>query len=986
MGKPELPLAAIAVLLIAGTVTPAAGQFRVDRAAQARRDADAGLAALRDGDPDGAVTLLRQAHAADPSNAPIANDLGYALGKRGERREAERLLRRAMELDPRWSHVYLNFADLLAEDPARWQRRDEIVAVLERGLEAVAADEAGQARVTLALVVFERSVGRLASARRRLAELLDREPGGPRPGSPGPVEVPPAVRKRAVDLATQIAGDERTRALQDWPVTSLGMADQATVKRAQQAVDGGEPERALALLAALVARLPGAVEARFVRAQALEALGRLDRAEQELAIILQLRPSHAAAWRRLGILLAVHGGTLDAERADEALRHALALEPSWQDVREQREKVAAKRPPAAAAPAAPATPPPSARARKLLDEAHQAWAAGGADELVERLAAQALAESPAYVDAAVTYHAFTGTVPETTVRALWADADALTRLAAQAQVYRPGTAVVARCLERAVALGSHDARWWRADLRAATGDRGGALTDLIEYVAGEPNPPHIDEARALRAMLMARPETADPAAEQALLALLADRPREAERLLGGPCRRELPPARLVELGRVHEYAGAAAPALDCYQLALETTGRGGAGDAAAGHAALVRLAAAAARAPVERLGALEGPLRQARRAQVPAAAWALARLEMQRKRPEMALVQIDAFLATAPPDDPARPLALSARASLSESDTALQRRRATRALVAVAALAAATLALLAWGTVRRLRGTSVSRALARRPALFPELSRAVAELRHDVLKHRASVLGMADLPRTRRQDVARALLEPRPASAVVAEIYERVAQTARGLGLTLRPLEREPAFGPVARDLQRAEAALRGESDAPLAELDRALREEHGPRLARLLTLGPRTALDAARVTGWIRAVEAEHGGPLGAGLILRDMDAQVAVDEAALFTVVANLLRNAAAAVAGTSGARLLVRIEREADVTGRQLVTVLVADSAAGTPTLAEIEQRDGQRGLGLVRDLTRRWGGHLVVRAEAAPLVKAIGACFPAAAAPA
>jgi hypothetical protein len=239
---------------------------------------------------------------------------------------------------------------------------------------------------------------------------------------------------------------------------------------------------------------------------------------------------------------------------------------------------------------------------------------------------------------------------------------------------------------------------------------------------------------------------------------------------------------------------------------------------------------------------------------------------------------------------------------------------------------------------------------------------------------------MAEREETRREDLARALLEPRPASTMVAEIYDRVAQAAIGLGLTLRPLDREPAFGPVARDLRRAEEALRGENELSLATLDRALREEDGPRLAQLLTLGPRTALDAARVSRWIRAVEAELGAPLGVGLALRDIDACVAVEEDALFTVVANLLRNAAAAVAGAPEPRLLIRIEREADVTGRQLVTVLVADSAPRVPTLAEIEERDGQRGLGLVRDLTRRWGGHLVVRREAPPLVKAIGACFP------
>jgi hypothetical protein len=46
----------------------------------------------------------------------------------------------------------------------------------------------------------------------------------------------------------------------------------------------------------------------------------------------------------------------------------------------------------------------------------------------------------------------------------------------------------------------------------------------------------------------------------------------------------------------------------------------------------------------------------------------------------------------------------------------------------------------------------------------------------------------------------------------------------------------------------------------------------------------------------------------------------------------------------------------------------------------SLEQIEQRNGQRGLGIVRDLVRRWGGHLIVRGESAPFVKAIGAAFP------
>jgi signal transduction histidine kinase len=489
-------------------------------------------------------------------------------------------------------------------------------------------------------------------------------------------------------------------------------------------------------------------------------------------------------------------------------------------------------------------------------------------------------------------------------------------------------------------------------------------------VAREPNPVHLDEARALRAALV--PSETSPQERQAFLALISDHAAEAERLLGGPCRAGLPATRLVELGRVQEFTGAVGPALGCYRMATEaaaTTPR-------TLRAAQGRLAAAAARAPLEVVATVEAPLRAAHKAQIPAAAWALARLERQRS-PDEARTHLESFLASASPDDPAVPVATAMLAALTENDRAATSRR----LGLSAAAGAALLALLALAAARRFRGISVHRALHRRPALFPELSRAVAEVRHDVIKHRASVLGLGD---DEREDMARVLLEPQPASELVAEIYARVSQAATGLGLTLRPLDREPTFGPIARALRRAEKILREGQRAPLQEIDRELREEHTPRLTQLLTLGPRTQLDAETLTRWIRAVEAEGPAPTEPGLLLRHMDLSVGVDETALYTIFANLLRNAEQAVSERPEPRILVRVERETDVTGRQLVTILVADSAPHAPMLtpADIEKRDGQRGLGLVRDLTRKWGGHLAIRNEAAPLVKAIGASFPAA----
>src|SRR6185295_9048140 len=167
-------------------------------------------------------------------------------------------------------------------------------------------------QLRLALADFERRVGRLAEARRALEPA--RAPG-----------VPAALRRRALDI---------------WPEPPLAPEAEAAVAGAAGLVTEGKPAAALEALAKVP---PAATAVRFVRARALEALGRYDEATSELSILLQVRPSHARAWRLLGTILAQHGGTLEAERADQALRRALALEPSWDDLRALRAVVAEKR-------------------------------------------------------------------------------------------------------------------------------------------------------------------------------------------------------------------------------------------------------------------------------------------------------------------------------------------------------------------------------------------------------------------------------------------------------------------------------------------------------------------------------------------------------------------------------------------------------------------------------------------------------------------
>jgi len=110
-------------------------------------------------------------------------------------------------------------------------------------------------------------------------------------------------------------------------------------------------------------------------------------------------------------------------------------------------------------------------------------------------------------------------------------------------------------------------------------------------------------------------------------------------------------------------------------------------------------------------------------------------------------------------------------------------------------------------------------------------------------------------------------------------------------------------------------------------------------------------------------------------------MAVEFPVEHQALAAIFANLLRNAQAAIAGQADARVIVRVDRRRDVTGRQEVGLYVGDSAAAPLTLEAIEARESGRGLAIVRDLVRKWRGHMIVQTEPAPFTKLVGACFPA-----
>ena len=245
----------------------------------------------------------------------------------------------------------MNLADLLAEDPARWERRDAVVAFLDKGLDALKDDRKGRFNLLLGLAGFERAVGRTAAARARLQPLL----------SP---EAPPlsrAQRKRVLDLLDTIALDERARALEDWPAPAPATARAGWRRRRER----------------------------------FEAAERVDDAIRDLEIAVNLAPSNAEAWRALGRLLAAHGGALELDRADEALRQALTLEPAWSDLRELRAQIARRR--AVVSAPAPRSAAPSEHARALYQQAEEWIDVGDPIGMGRDLVEEALADSPGFV-------------------------------------------------------------------------------------------------------------------------------------------------------------------------------------------------------------------------------------------------------------------------------------------------------------------------------------------------------------------------------------------------------------------------------------------------------------------------------------------------------------------------------------------------------------------------------------------------------------
>ena len=1015
--------------------------------ARASPAADRAVRLLSAGKPAEAAALLESELSRAPSSAAIATDLGIAYQRLGRRDDAEQLFRRAVQLDPARWYAYANLAALKSARPLSREEEEGLVRLLEAGLsrqpKSTPNGRNGRAGILLALAGVEEAAGGHAAARARIdaarglllsaalarraqslsqaidAAEADRARASAIDAWPEPVvetellrALEQAERELGRDPSTALAESRRLSVLHPGWRAPRWLAARALI--AQGRLDDGA-----AALEALLRLDPLHASAWRLLGETLAQHGgpfEAQRADEALQRALALEPAWSELWEMRARLLLRLGRPQEALRALANVQRELAargeplpkpLAALMDAARAQQESAPEERPAAAE---------PTPAARQLLREAREREGSGdraAALGLLDR----ALADSPTLVEAAALRWALGGPVPEETVRALGADSAALVRLAlavqsaaldetlraaespepteardagalldagVEARQARDGAAAawLARpWLERAAGLGNAEARLLRARLRADEGSGAGALEDLAAAVAAGAALEHPDEVQALRARLVpAQEESSEARLARAQLA--QGQPAEALASLGGACLGPSAPAdarRLVALGVAHDLLGELGLALGCYQEALAR--------APDDREALVRFSRAAARAPVETLTGSAPTallLERAARAQVPAAQFARARVLAAAGLTDDALASVDAFLSAPSAPGFVEPGLAEARAlqrQLAAAHTSRTTSHRLRLAGALALLALAAVALF----LTLLRGLTLEKALLRDPSLYPAVARAVAEVRHDALKHRASALAM--LGTAPRAEIARALSGERAASQQVADAYASVVKASR---LPLRPLWREPAFGALWRDLRLAEAQLdkpEGPGDARIRAVASRVRAR-GERLGALLRLGPRTVLDGRTLTDWIRGVEAElraSGAPFTApALELQGLEVLFPVSADALYALFANLLRNAQAAAAraaSSSGApHLLVRVREGQDAAGRAVAELHVADSSPQPLTLEMIAARESGRGLSLVRDLVREWQGHLRIAAEEAPLCKSVVLCFP------
>lgn len=932
-----------------------------------------GVKLLREHRAEAALEELRQAVALDDKSALFVTDLGYAYLTQERYIEAEVAFKKGIVLDPSRPHAYEHLVESVIRQPQRWDKRSELSSILEQGISNIKNPKA-RLRLEIARIRFERAFGLAERARGHIDELLR-----------GP-NVSRTLEKQIRELKTSLEQDERARALRDWPEPEVDAKERVRLSECAKMAESQSKKEALACLTVISSKYPAWRAPRQIRAKVLTEQGHYDEAVKELTILVRLEPSEPRFHRDLGLLLAEHGGLLELERADEELHIAIALEPEWSELEPIRVRLAARRYDSVSK--SPfenrVVTVPTENAQRLYEKAESSLEEDpNHQSTAKALVEQALRESPSFVEAAVLFVALTRRVPELTVNALWQEGDRLFTLYQECARIEPPLPrnMIEPWLNRAIELGHVAGRLTRALNYKNRGEKVAAEIELSNYLALVSNREEVEAVQLLRVEIQEKPKpgVGRDTILDARLHLQNDDTDGALHLLEAPCRSEMDSERLLMLGVVYERQKKNALALGCYEIELarvsvspwtEPVKRRFARLLARGEPVLLK-GQAASRLP--QLTTVE-----------PAANWALARRALDSGKTEDAKIYVAAYLAHASTTDRFVPEAQAVKQRLIANEQLWQQGQQRRRRL-LSASASGGLALLFsciyWFF---FRGDTVAKAIQKRPRIFPELSRILGELRHDVLKHRTSALELVLHDRGALPKLKSTLLEPIPTSTVVADAYARLEAVARAEGVTLRRLLREPAFGSLAKDLKLVERELCGRAnEKTLRNLDGRLRGVHRERINQLIALGPRYQLDATVLQQWISALQGEFTSNdlpwTVPALQMSDLVFFFPIDQGGLFQIFSNLLRNAEVAVQSESSPRVLVRLQRETDFSGRTFIKLQFADNAQGEVSLQTFEMQAKGRGLSIVRETVRDWNGHVVIGEEVEPYRKSVGVEF-------
>jgi len=205
-------------------------------------------------------------------------------------------------------------------------RSDPKAALQELGVWLALVEGEPDGRTIIDVALALRALGEEESARTLLERYLAAWPEGTEAGE---------AQGRLDRMAVETAARELTVGASQ----PLSARQQERVEAARRRAARGQAEPALAELREVVQEAPRSADAWGALGDVHVLLGRIDEAERAYAWAAALAPEEATWQARLGLLLADRYGGRRHREADELLSRALALRPTWSELRYRQGQV-----------------------------------------------------------------------------------------------------------------------------------------------------------------------------------------------------------------------------------------------------------------------------------------------------------------------------------------------------------------------------------------------------------------------------------------------------------------------------------------------------------------------------------------------------------------------------------------------------------------------------------------------------------------------